>query len=119
MSMSRSAAMPPEDPWLSGFGISYYYFGYLMTSVIARLAFVPEYIAFNLGIAWLVAGTAVGAFGLVYNMIALNGKRSCGCGFGAVSRRGITHRRQSANDNGSAARQQCRFPCLLGMARCA
>ncbi|MFO7682321.1 MAG: DUF2298 domain-containing protein, partial [Chloroflexota bacterium] len=59
-----------------GFGISYYYFGYLMTSVIARLAFVPETIAFNLGIAWLAAGTAVGAFGLVYNMIAVQGKRT-------------------------------------------
>jgi YYY domain-containing protein len=84
-SMSRSAAMPPEDPWLAGFGISYYYFGYLMTSVIARLAFVPEYIAFNLGIAWLVAGTAVGAFGLVYNLVAVNGKRIMAIGLGLIA----------------------------------
>ena len=68
--LGRSPAMPPLDPWLSGFAISYYYFGYVMTSLLARLAFVPEYIAFNLGIAWLVAGTGVGAFGLVYNLIA-------------------------------------------------
>lgn len=74
-SMERSAAMPPEDPWLAGFGISYYYFGYLMSSVIARLSFVAEPVAFNLALAWLVAGTAVGAFGLVYNMLALRGKR--------------------------------------------
>ena len=66
----RSAAFPPVDPWLSGFGISYYYFGYVMTSVLARLAVVPEMIAFNLGIAWLVAGTGLGAFGLVYNLVA-------------------------------------------------
>ncbi|MBE2221679.1 MAG: hypothetical protein IAF02_09075 [Anaerolineae bacterium] len=84
-SMSRSATMPPEDPWLSGFGISYYYFGYLMTSVVARLAFVPEYVAFNLGIAWLVAGTAVGAFGLVYNMIAVHGKRIPAIVFGLLA----------------------------------
>ena len=83
--MTRSAAMPPEDPWLSGFGISYYYFGYLMTSVIARLAFVPEYIAFNLGIAWLVAGAAVGAFGLVYNMVALRGKRAAAVVLGLLA----------------------------------
>jgi YYY domain-containing protein len=68
--VGRSATFPPVDPWLSGFAISYYYFGYVMTSVLARLAFVPEAIAFNLGIAWLVAGTAVGAFGVVYNLIA-------------------------------------------------
>lgn len=67
----RSTAFPPVDPWLSGFGISYYYFGYMMTSVLARLAVVPEMIAFNLGIAWLVAGSGLGAFGLVYNLVAI------------------------------------------------
>lgn len=66
----RSPTFPPVDPWLSGFGISYYYFGYVMASVLARLAVAPEMIAFNLGIAWLVAGTSLGAFGLVYNLVA-------------------------------------------------
>jgi len=69
-SVGRSPTFPPNDPWLSGFSISYYYFGYVMTSVIARLAAVPEAIAFNLGLAWLAAGTGVGAFGLVYNLLA-------------------------------------------------
>ncbi len=69
--VGRSPGFPPLDPWLSGFGISYYYFGYVMTSVISRLANVSEQIAFNLGIAWLVAGTATGAFGLVYNLLAI------------------------------------------------
>jgi YYY domain-containing protein len=66
---SFSPHYPPLDPWLSGFAISYYYFGYVMTSVVARLAAVPEFVAFNLGVAWLIAGTAVGSFGLVYNLI--------------------------------------------------
>lgn len=66
----RSATFPPHDPWLSGFGISYYYFGYVMTSVIGRLALTPETVGFNLGIAWLAAGAAVGAFGVVYNLVA-------------------------------------------------
>jgi len=74
-SLGRSPGFPPLDPWLSGFGISYYYFGYLMTSMVARLAAVPEQIAFNLAIAWLAAGTAVGAFGLVYNLIAADKTR--------------------------------------------
>jgi YYY domain-containing protein len=71
-SIGNSPAFPPLDPWLSGYAISYYYFGYVMTSVIARLAFVAEPIAFNLGIAWLVAGTGTAAFGLVYNLVASN-----------------------------------------------
>ncbi|HEX6387094.1 MAG TPA: DUF2298 domain-containing protein, partial [Anaerolineae bacterium] len=73
--VGRSPSFPPLDPWLSGFAISYYYFGYVMTSVITRLAVVPEPVAFNLGIAWLTAGTAVGAFGLVYNLVATGSRR--------------------------------------------
>lgn len=69
-SAGRSPNFPPLDPWLSGFAISYYYFGYVMTSVIARLALVPEPLAFNLGIAWLLAATATGAFGVVYNLLS-------------------------------------------------
>jgi len=69
-SASRSPTYPPLDPWLSGFGISYYYFGYIMTSLLARLAAVPEQVGFNLAIAWLAAGTAIGAFGVVYNLIS-------------------------------------------------
>ena len=72
--VGRSATFPPVDPWLSGFAISYYYFGYVMTSVLARLAAVSEPVAFNLGIAWLMAGTGVGAFGLVYNLVVSYGR---------------------------------------------
>src|SRR5690554_4856116 len=68
--VGRSHTMPPLDPWLSGFAISYYYFGYVMTSLLARLALVAEPLAFNLGIAWLAAGSAVGAYGLVYNLVS-------------------------------------------------
>ncbi|MEZ4517701.1 MAG: DUF2298 domain-containing protein [Chloroflexota bacterium] len=50
-----SPIFPPLDPWLSGYAISYYYFGYVMTSLLARLAMVPESLAFNLAIAWIVA----------------------------------------------------------------
>ncbi|MFN2107206.1 MAG: DUF2298 domain-containing protein [Candidatus Promineifilaceae bacterium] len=74
--IGRSPTFPPLDPWLSGFAISYYYFGYIMTSLIARLAMVPEQIAFNLALAWLVAGTGVGAFGLVYNLLRAQGAQT-------------------------------------------
>ena len=69
--VGQSATFPPLDPWLSGFGISYYYFGYVMVSLLGQLAFVAEPVAFNLAIAWLVAGTATGAFGVVVNLISL------------------------------------------------
>ncbi|MBP6787496.1 MAG: hypothetical protein KA170_07905, partial [Candidatus Promineofilum sp.] len=40
---------------------------------LARLAVVPTAVAFNLAVAWLVAGAAVGAYGVTYNLVA--GKR--------------------------------------------
>ncbi len=66
----RSQTFPPYDPWLSGFAISYYYFGYVMMAMVTRLAAVPPSIAFNLGIATLFALTCNGAFSLVYNLVA-------------------------------------------------
>ncbi|MEM7798929.1 MAG: DUF2298 domain-containing protein, partial [Chloroflexota bacterium] len=72
-----SPSYPPLDPWLSGFAISYYYKGYVMVSIVNRLALVTPAVGFNLGVAWLVAGAGVGAFGVVANLIALmNGGES-------------------------------------------
>lgn len=68
-SSSQSPTYPPLDPWLSGFSISYYYFGYVMTSVLSRLSVVQEAVGFNLAIAWLLAGTGLAAFGTVYNLL--------------------------------------------------
>ncbi|MGD1994155.1 MAG: DUF2298 domain-containing protein [Anaerolineae bacterium] len=66
----RAPRFPPHDPWLSGFAISYYYFGYVIVSMLIRLAAVPATIGFNLGIATLFALTCTGAYGLVYSVLA-------------------------------------------------
>ncbi|TKJ28291.1 MAG: hypothetical protein CEE40_11805 [Chloroflexi bacterium B3_Chlor] len=65
----RSEYFPPLDPWLSGFAISYYYFGYLIMAVLTRLSGVPSEMGFNLAIASLFALTASGAFSLTYNLV--------------------------------------------------
>ncbi len=71
----RAPRFPPHDPWLSGFAISYYYFGYVMMGMLTHLAAVPSTIAFNLGIATLFALTVTGAYGLVYALLAGEGER--------------------------------------------
>jgi YYY domain-containing protein len=71
----RAPRFPPHDPWLSGFAISYYYFGYVMMAMLVRLAAVPATIGFNLGIATLFALTCTGAYGLVYALLARRGER--------------------------------------------
>ena len=68
----RSPAMPPHDPWLSAFSISYYYFGFLMVAMLAKLIGITGSIAFNLGIVMVFAMAALGAYGLFYNLLALH-----------------------------------------------
>jgi uncharacterized membrane protein len=68
----RSERFPPHDPWLSGFAISYYYFGYLLMALLTKLSGVAASVAFNLAIALLFGLTALGSFGLVYNLIAVD-----------------------------------------------
>ncbi|MGB5931970.1 MAG: DUF2298 domain-containing protein [Anaerolineae bacterium] len=65
----RSERFPPHDPWLSGYGISYYYFGYLMMAFLTRLSGLPSEVTFNLGVALLFALTLTGASSLVYNLV--------------------------------------------------
>lgn len=67
----RSDYFPPQDPWLSGFGISYYYFGYVLMSMMTQLAGLASVIAFNLYVPTLFAMTLAGACGLVANLVAL------------------------------------------------
>ena len=65
----RSGTFPPHDPWLSGFAISYYYFGYIIVAMLTRLSAISASIAFNLGIATLFALTSTGTYGVVSNLI--------------------------------------------------
>lgn len=66
----RSPEFPPHDPWLSGYAISYYYFGYVLVAMLAKITLVQGSIAFNLGVSLVFGLCATGAFGLVYNLQA-------------------------------------------------
>lgn len=70
-SILASPSMPPLDPWLSGYSISYYYFGFLMVSMLSMASGVSGAVGFNLGIALVFALAASGAYGLAYNLLAL------------------------------------------------
>ena len=66
-----SETFPPLDPWLSGFAISYYYYGYVLAGMLTKLTAVAAGVAFNLTISLWFAMTAVAAYSLVYNLIAV------------------------------------------------
>jgi len=66
----RSPGFPPRDPWLSGYAISYYYFGYVITAMLAKITSTAGSVAFNLMLALVFALSGSGAYGVVYNLFA-------------------------------------------------
>ena len=65
----RSRTFPPKDPWLAGYAISYYYFGYVLAAMLTRLSGLPSDITFNLTGITLFALVTSGSFSLVYNLV--------------------------------------------------
>lgn len=65
----RSLTYPPDDPWLAGYAISYYYFGYVMGAMFSTLNNVPTTIGFNMHISLLFALAGTTAFGIAYNLV--------------------------------------------------
>ncbi|MCY3544372.1 MAG: DUF2298 domain-containing protein [Chloroflexi bacterium] len=68
----NSVVGQPEDPWLRGESVSYYYFGYWMMGAVSQIAAVQSNISYNLAMALIPAMAAAGIFGLVVNMARLN-----------------------------------------------
>ena len=66
----RSPTFPPQDPWLSGYAISYYYFGYVMTAMLARISDINGSTAHNLMTSLVFALGAVGSYGILFNLLS-------------------------------------------------
>jgi len=67
---------PPQDLWLAGEPVAYYYFGYWIYGGVNAMAGTPPSIAFNVGIA-LVAGLAASvAASLVVTLVRRDGGRT-------------------------------------------
>ena len=69
--IARSDFFPPHDPWLAGFNIAYYYFGYVMLSLLRQISGAGAGITLSLGTALWFALTAAGAFAVVANLVLL------------------------------------------------
>ena len=70
-SILNSETFPPHDGWLSGYSISYYYFGYVMTAVLVMLSGVLSSTGFNLMLASVFGMAAAGAFGILNDLLLL------------------------------------------------
>ena len=74
----RSPSFPPNDPWLSGYSISYYYFGYVLVAMLMHVLGTQSGVAFNLAVALVFALTAVSSSGLFLNIITSVWKKQPG-----------------------------------------
>lgn len=66
----ESTSGHPEDPWLRGEPISYYYFGYWMMGAVTELSGLSTNFTYNLSMALIPAMVAMGVFGLVVAMVS-------------------------------------------------
>jgi YYY domain-containing protein len=64
----RAPSFPPNDAWLNGNPLSYYYFGYMLFAMLIRVSGVAPGIAFNLGGALVFALAFTAAFSVGYSL---------------------------------------------------
>ena len=73
--VANADTFPPEDQWLSGHSIAYYYGGHYVAAMLSTLTGVATDKAYNLAVATIPALLAAGVLGLVYNVLRLAGAR--------------------------------------------
>jgi YYY domain-containing protein len=62
--LDRADALPPEDFWFAGEGVSYYYGGHLVVHLLSELTATPPAFAYNLGLALFYATFVTAAYDL-------------------------------------------------------
>lgn len=87
----RSPTFPPRDPWLAGYGISYYYLGFILMAQLTLVSGLPSAVTFNLTGTLLFALTVSGSLGLLYNLVCATRRAESGAVNepGGVSRVGV------------------------------
>ena len=65
----NSAQFPPEDQWLSGHDVAYYYGGHYVAAMMATLTRTPSDVGYNLAMVTIPAMFSVGLLGLIYNLL--------------------------------------------------
>ena len=68
-SSMRAHQMPPDDAWMAGSSINYYYLGYVIWAAFAKMVSATPAEAFNLALATVFGMVCVAATGLAGNII--------------------------------------------------
>jgi YYY domain-containing protein len=70
-SVLQSPSFPPLDPWMAGFPINYYYFGYVLAAIPVTLTVADPAVAYNLALATSAGLAAVAIAAVVVSMVRL------------------------------------------------
>ena len=84
---AQATTFPPQDVWLLGHTVNYYYFGYLVVGTMAEFTGIATSVAYNLGMALVPALAAVGLLGLAVTLVMRRGasrETALLCGLGGV-----------------------------------
>jgi len=107
-SIMRSQHFPPNDMWLSGYPINYYYYAHYTIAVLAKLLGQPSSIAFNTGICTFFGLTAVNIFGVTSNIVAWASHRRRSSEVSQAKRSPFAFLKRRTSATGFA------FPSMLG-----
>src|SRR5574340_1075810 len=78
-SVLKSVYFPPNNPWLSGYYLNYYYYGYVLAAIPTKILGIMPSFAFNLVLPTWFAMTGVGVFSGASNLaVKLLGERKNG-----------------------------------------
>ena len=99
----KSTSFPPYNPWLAGYYLNYYYYGFVIVSIPVKLLGIVPAFAYNLILPTLFSMVGVNAFGVAYNLVPRPGEVNWSCrdGQGAEAKAEVTGRKPSrASDAG-------------------
>ncbi len=65
----RTPIFPPPNPWMAGFPINYYYFGFVITALPIKLGGIASEVGYNLGLGTLYAVVFSTVFTLAYALL--------------------------------------------------
>ncbi len=65
---AHASSFPPQDLWLSGHSVNYYYFGYVAMALIGHLASTPPWISYNLALAFIFAAAITITYSILFNL---------------------------------------------------
>ena len=74
--VNRADSFPPEDPWMSGETLNYYYFGHYVVAFLIRLTGVDPGTGYNLGVSLFYALVASAVFTVAATVVLAGRKRA-------------------------------------------